>query len=154
MKAEKDQVSLHKGRSTRPAGHSHWHRQRWALACFVAAFFLAGAAQAGQQPQAPDPSHSSPDPVPQATSADSEDSPVKPKDENPPKPTGNAAGAQHTRQIADDSARLLKLATDLKAEVDKTNKNTLSLRVIRTADELEHLAHSVHEKMKLTVAEN
>ena len=154
MKAEKDQVSLHKGRSARLAGLSPLRQGRWALICVAAAFFLAGAARAGQQPQAPDASHSTPDPGPEAKGADAGDAQIKATDEKTPQPAGNATNAQHTRQIADDSARLLKLATDLKAEVDKTNKNTLSLRVIRTADELEHLAHSVREKMKLTVANN
>jgi nitric oxide reductase activation protein len=62
-----------------------------------------------------------------------------------------AANTERKKQIADDSAKLLKLATDLKAEVDKTNKDTLSLNVIRKADEIEKLAHSVKEKMKLTM---
>jgi hypothetical protein len=65
-----------------------------------------------------------------------------------------AANAERRKQIAEDSARLLKLATDLKAEVDKTTKDTLSLNVIRKADDIENLAHSVKEKMKLTVAAN
>jgi hypothetical protein len=62
-----------------------------------------------------------------------------------------AANAERKKQIAEDSAMLLKLATDLKAEVDKTGKDTLSLNVIRKADEIERLAHNVKEKMKLTV---
>jgi hypothetical protein len=62
------------------------------------------------------------------------------------------ANAERRKQISDDSAKLLKLATDLKAEVDKTTKDTLSLGVIRKADEIEKLAHSVKEKMKLTAA--
>ena len=49
------------------------------------------------------------------------------------------------------TARLLQLATELKAEVDKTNKETLSLNIIRKADTIEKLAHDVKEKMKLTV---
>lgn len=65
-----------------------------------------------------------------------------------------AANTDRKKQLADDSARLLKLANDLKAEVDKTNKDTLSLNVIRKADEIEKLAHSVREKMKLTVVPN
>lgn len=52
------------------------------------------------------------------------------------------------RELADESARLLSLAVALKAEVDKTNKNMLSLNVIRKADEIEKLAHSVREKLK------
>jgi len=62
-----------------------------------------------------------------------------------------AANSERKKQIAEDSAKLLKLATDLKAEVDKTDKDTLSLTVIRKADEIERLAHNVKEKMKLTV---
>jgi hypothetical protein len=64
----------------------------------------------------------------------------------------DAANVERKRQISDDSARLLKLATDLKAEVDKTSKDTLSLGVIRKADEIERLAHAVREKMKLTMS--
>jgi hypothetical protein len=64
------------------------------------------------------------------------------------------ANVERKKQIADDSAKLLKLATDLKTEVDKTTKDTLSLAVIRKADEIERLAHSVKEKMKLTVGSN
>ena len=44
-----------------------------------------------------------------------------------------------TRECAD----LLKLATDLKAEIDKSNKDTLSLTVVRKASEIEQLAHKV-----------
>lgn len=61
------------------------------------------------------------------------------------------ANTERKKQIANDSAKLLKLATDLKTEVDKTNKDTLSLNVIRKADEIEKLAHDVKEKMKLSV---
>lgn len=46
------------------------------------------------------------------------------------------------RQCAD----LLKMATDLKAEVAKSNKDQLSLSVVRKADEIEKLAHKVRTK--------
>ncbi|MGA7242207.1 MAG: hypothetical protein WBX19_03440 [Terracidiphilus sp.] len=62
-----------------------------------------------------------------------------------------AANAERKKQLNDDSAKLLKLATDLKAEVDKTNQDTLSVGVIHRADEIEKLAHEIKEKMKLTV---
>jgi hypothetical protein len=62
-----------------------------------------------------------------------------------------AANAERKKQIADDSEKLLKLATDLKTEVDKTSKDTLSINVIRKADAIEKLAHDVKEKMKLSV---
>ncbi len=61
------------------------------------------------------------------------------------------ANEARKKQIADDTTRLLQLATELKAEVDKSDKETLSLGVIRKADSIEKLAHGVKEKMKLTV---
>ena len=66
----------------------------------------------------------------------------------------DVATVERKRQITDDSARLLKLASDLKAEVDKTSKDTLSIGVIRKAEEIEKLAHNVKEKMKLTMGAN
>jgi hypothetical protein len=63
----------------------------------------------------------------------------------------DAANAERQRQIADDTARLLELATQLKAEVDKTSKDTLSLNVIRKAETIEKLAKGVKDKMKLTM---
>jgi len=62
-----------------------------------------------------------------------------------------AANGERKKQISEDSTMLLNMAIALKAEVDKTTKDTLSLNVIRKAEEIEKLAHSVKEKMKLTV---
>ncbi len=45
------------------------------------------------------------------------------------------------QQIAIDSANLLKLATSLKAEVDKSDRNMLSVPVVRDAGAIEQLAH-------------
>jgi len=68
--------------------------------------------------------------------------------------TVDSANGQRKRQIADEGAQLLKLATDLKAEVDKTTKDTLSLAVIRKADEIEKLAHDVKEKTRTAAGAN
>jgi hypothetical protein len=62
--------------------------------------------------------------------------------------SAEAANAERKKRIADESIRLLKLATELKSEVDKTTKDTLSLTVVRKADEIEKLAHNVKETMK------
>lgn len=64
-----------------------------------------------------------------------------------------AVNAERRKQISEDSARLLKLAQELMAEVEKASKDTLSLNVVRKAEAIEKLAHSVREKMKLTVGE-
>ena len=47
-----------------------------------------------------------------------------------------------------DTDKLLALATELKDHVDHSNENTLSLQVIRKAEEIEKLARSVKNKMK------
>jgi len=54
------------------------------------------------------------------------------------------------KQMTEDSAKLLRLATDLKAEVDGSDHSTLSTGALRKADEIAKLAHNVQEKMKLT----
>jgi hypothetical protein len=52
------------------------------------------------------------------------------------------------KQLVLDTQKLLALANELKVEVDKSTKDTMSLDVIRKADEIEKLAHTVKEKMK------
>lgn len=61
-----------------------------------------------------------------------------------------AKKANQERQAAlkRDTDKLLKLATELKEYVDKTNENVLSFDVVKKAEEIEKLAHSVKEKMK------
>jgi hypothetical protein len=51
-------------------------------------------------------------------------------------------------RLKQDTDKLLALATELKTQVDKSNENVLSLDVIKKADEIEKLAHSVKDKMK------
>lgn len=55
----------------------------------------------------------------------------------------DASGAGRKKIVADEGAELLKLATDLKTEMDKTSKDTLSVGVIRKAEAIEKLAHDV-----------
>lgn len=55
---------------------------------------------------------------------------------------------QRQQEIKKDTEKLLELATELKQSVDKSNENTLSLDVIRKADQIEKLAKAVKEKMK------
>jgi hypothetical protein len=61
-----------------------------------------------------------------------------------------AKKANQDRQAAlrRDTEKLLRLATELKQYVDKTNENVLSFDVVKKAEEIEKLAHSVKEKMK------
>ncbi len=52
------------------------------------------------------------------------------------------------KQLADDTAKLLVLANELKSELDKSNKDTLSVSVIKKAQQVEKLAHKVRDEMK------
>jgi hypothetical protein len=51
-------------------------------------------------------------------------------------------------ELKRDTEKLLKLATELKESVDKSNENTLSLDAVQRAEEIEKLAHRVKGKMK------
>ena len=50
-------------------------------------------------------------------------------------------------QLAADTKRLFQLAAELRTEVAKTNKDTLSLTVVKKAEEVEKLAKSIKERM-------
>lgn len=68
----------------------------------------------------------------------------------PEKPDASSAKPQtpQQKQLAEDTAKLLQLANELKTEMDKSTKDTLSLTVIKKADEVEKLARKVREEMK------
>jgi hypothetical protein len=55
---------------------------------------------------------------------------------------------ERQKELRQETEKLYKLATELKDYVNKTDENTLSLDVIRKAEEIEKLAKKVREKMK------
>ena len=61
------------------------------------------------------------------------------------RPVANLSAQQ--KKIAADKARLLKLATELKNEIDKVGTGTLSVTAIRKANEIEKLARAVRQEM-------
>lgn len=122
-------------------------RRGWRQACaalvFAAAFACVAqdghpavnpASEDGAAAQAPTATHATPAAQTAAGQAAQE--------------KATAAEGDRKKQISDESSQLLAMAVALKAEVDKTNKDTLSLNVIRKADEIERLAHTVKEKIK------
>ena len=58
------------------------------------------------------------------------------------------ANEQRQAELKRDTEKLVQLSTELKEYVDKTNQNVLSVEVVRKAEEIEHLAHSVKTKMR------
>lgn len=61
------------------------------------------------------------------------------------------ANKKRQEDIRNDTEKLFQLATELKAAVEKSNENLLSLDVVKKADEVEKLAKRVKEKMKQSV---
>lgn len=64
----------------------------------------------------------------------------------------DAANAQRKKEVSEDTTKLVKLANDLKAEIDSTDKDTLSVSAIKKAEAIEKLAKSLKQKMTVTVA--
>ncbi|HEX7157961.1 MAG TPA: hypothetical protein VF214_03015 [Edaphobacter sp.] len=78
------------------------------------------------------------------TAAEQKTSEQKPSE--PEKPMTPAEARQ--AQLLADTQRLYQLTQELKAEVAKSNKDMLSIQVIKKADEVEKLARSVKERMR------
>jgi hypothetical protein len=56
--------------------------------------------------------------------------------------------AERQKRLVEDTDKLLELTTALKEQVGDSNKNILSLDMIKKADQIEKLAHSVKERIK------
>jgi len=110
---------------------------------------LTGAAQKAQ-PQQPTEKTTSPTLANRAPDANVQVALNEPQVKSPVQDlkSPSFAGDEKRRQLADEGAWLLLLATGLKAEVDKTTRDTLSLTVIQKANEIERLAHYVKEGTK------
>jgi hypothetical protein len=59
---------------------------------------------------------------------------------------------QRHKEMASDTEKLLALANQLKAETDKSTKDSLSMESVRQAEQIEKLARTVREKMKASVS--
>jgi len=62
-----------------------------------------------------------------------------------------AANTERKRQIDSDSDLLLKLTSEVKADLDKDPANASSPDLLKKLEEIQRLAHSVQVKMKLTM---
>jgi hypothetical protein len=122
----------------------HWIRGAAGLAALTT---LLAVAQPPQQSSNPDQPYLRPE----ANRLPDKNDQMQMSSDQAKKQQFEAANSERKRQITDDTAKLLELATQLKAEVDKTSKDTLSINVIRKAESIEKLAKGVKEKMKLTV---
>lgn len=83
---------------------------------------------------------------PSGTAADSHPSSQK-SDAEPPKPPLTPEEKKRADLMA-DTEKLFKLTQELKAEVAKSNKDTLSVSVVKKAQEVERLAKSIKERSR------
>ena len=98
-----------------------------------------GTTTAPTNPQ--DPMSQMPD---ASNKANKNDDPFRPSNDRQAK----LRNEERQQRLVSDTAKLLTLATQLHEDVAKTNKDILSLDVVKRADEIEKLAHSVKERMK------
>jgi hypothetical protein len=110
------------------------------MACCAALAVAAGAGLLRAHAQsAPAPATT---PSQNVASAPTSAPPAPAASQQAPLPAASPDDARK-QQIASDCADLLKMATDLKSEVDKSTKDVLSVGVVRKAGEIEQLAHKV-----------
>ena len=74
--------------------------------------------------------------------------PVDPDQEKRAHELEKKANQERQAQLKRDTETLLRLATELKQDVDKSSENTLSIDVIQKAGQIEKLARSIKDKMK------
>lgn len=107
--------------------------------CVLSFVALAPTLSVAQQKQSPNPSH-----IGDINSDPAEDEARAHLRQEMEK----RAAKERVAALKHDTDKLLKLSQDLKDSVDKADENVLSLDVIKRAEEIEKLAHSVKEKMK------
>jgi hypothetical protein len=127
------------GKSRLPA-----HRLLWpALILLGIAWPSRGFAQQEAQPVNPGTHQGSVSPDP-SRSSDNPDALVHGMEER----MAERRNAERQKSLVADTDKLLALAQALKVEVDKTDKDTLSIDVVKRAEQIEKLARSVKEKMR------
>lgn len=154
MQIGKSQVCPSEPNGAEASNPPPMHRQGRILVCFAVLAALASTVGLGQQPRESTMPQTLPGVNSQSNNLPDANQQMLMRQQQAKKQSFEAVNADRKKIIADESALLLKLATDLKNEVDKTSQDTLSLSVIRKAEVIEKLARDVKEKMKATVGTN
>lgn len=120
----------------------------FAAGSFGIALGQAAQGSGAQVQQASEPSRSNHDAAPSSKADAPQASKTGGPDTNAPAAAGAQQGNDKQKKLAADTDKLLAMATDLKQQVDKTNKDVLSVDVIKKAEEIEKLARSLKNEMK------
>jgi hypothetical protein len=121
--------------------------QNLSLVAFGLILF-AGIAAQGQSMPAQPPYAATPSQSPQSSQPQIDDRPEDPLMSRSREKQEIARNTDRQKKLTEDTEKLLALATELKEQVGKTDKNVLSVDVIKKADEIEKLAKSVKDRMK------
>jgi hypothetical protein len=137
MKSQDDQIHV-PSHEARIGIQPTWFYRLLCLSILAVGFCNSGVSQnaAGAATQNPSPAAS--------TQNDSQDKSAKVSRQE-------LQNQQRKDQLTADTAKLLQLANELKAEMDKSTKDTLSISVLKKADQVEKLAHKVRDEMKLSI---
>jgi len=119
----------------------------WVLLAMVLVSFAFNGSTAQDRPMPPMPQGQNQPSIPGQSQPHIPGQPP-PVPEEIQKEMAKRANEERQAQLRRDTAHLFKLASELKQYVDKTNENTLSVDVLKKAEEIEKLARSVKEKMK------
>lgn len=60
---------------------------------------------------------------------------------------------QRQKEMTSDTEKLVALANQVKAEMDKSSRDALSMESVRQVEQIEKLAHTVRDKMRASVSE-
>jgi hypothetical protein len=105
------------------------------ILCSALTLCLSAASAQQGSPGSTDKSGEAGNPKPAGTQSDSAKTPL------------TAEEKKHADLLA-DTEKLYKLTQELKAEVAKSNKDTLSVSVVKKAQEVERLAKSIKERSR------
>jgi hypothetical protein len=130
-----------------PFHRIHFGRTIFAL---FAALAISGQVSSPQTPQGPSVV---PHPIiiPQANRIPDANDQMQMSEQRTKQKNFDAVNARRAQAINDDATKLLILARDLNAEIDKLGDKPLPNKLLREAEVIELLAHDVQNKMTLTV---
>ena len=86
--------------------------------------------------------------MPDATGSHPPEEPSTPFNERMRISAERAHSEDRRKRMLADTDKLLALSTELKADIERSTRDELSLEVIRKANEIEKLAHDVQQRMK------
>jgi hypothetical protein len=112
----------------------------WTFSISICMLFAMQAGAQSPHPQPPTPSIIPTDPSIEANGDDSQRRAMKDMEKK--------ANLERQASLKKDTEKLLQLAEELKSSVDKSSASVLSLDVVKKAEQIEKLAHSVRDKMK------